>query len=180
MIDSVNTEAVLDASQFTVRQVTQADLPALEWEGEFIKYRRMYANIYRSTLTGRALMWLIETSAGKLIGQAFVMLKSGEQDAADGKNRAYLFAFRIKPPWRRQGIGTYLMHFIEDDLQSRGFRYLTLNVAKDNQNAIRLYRRLGYKVIGPRSGDWSFIDHEGKVQDVHEPAWRMMKRISKD
>lgn len=69
------------------------------------------------------------------------------------------------------------MNFIEDDLRHRGYKFVTLNVAKDNLDAQRLYRRLGYKVIGSRPGKWSYTDHEGKTHQVNEPAWRMMKRI---
>lgn len=125
-------------------------------------------------------MWVVESPHGEMIGQAFVMLKSGEREAADGERRAYLFAFRIKPAWRNQGVGSYLMHAVEDDLRQRGFQFLTLNVAKDNPDALRLYRRLGYRIIGSRPGKWSYKDHEGRVHHEHEPAWRMMRRIAVD
>jgi ribosomal protein S18 acetylase RimI-like enzyme len=72
------------------------------------------------------------------------------------------------------------MHFIEDDLDRRGFKFVTLNVAKDNPKALRLYRRLGYRIIGSRPGIWSYTDNEGRVQYVEEPAWRMMKRLKRD
>jgi ribosomal protein S18 acetylase RimI-like enzyme len=177
MINPSDLTLCFNMSDLVIRKVTKADLPSLEWDGEFIKYRRMYANIFHSTFTGNTLMWLIEIPGTETIGQAFVLLKSTEPDAADGATRAYFFAFRIKPHWQNKGIGSYVMQFIEEDLRRRGFKYLTLNVAKDNAGAIRLYERLGYKIIGPRSGLWSYKDHEGHVQRVNEPSWRMIKRI---
>jgi ribosomal protein S18 acetylase RimI-like enzyme len=65
-------------------------------------------------------------------------------------------------------------------LKQRGFKFVTLNVAKDNPNALRLYRRLGYRIIGSRPGVWSYKDHYGKIQYVEEPAWRMMKRLNRN
>ncbi len=177
MTDTESALPSFNTSDLLVRKINREDLDALEWGGEFLKYRRMYAEIFRASIAGKSLMWLVEIPGVDVLGQAFVLLKSVEMDAADGVNRAYLFAFRVKPPWQNRGIGQYLMHFIEQDLKERGFRYVTLNVARDNLDAIRLYQRLGYKIIGPRAGVWSFRDHEGRLQQVNEPSWRMMKRI---
>jgi len=172
--------ASIKLQDLTIRQVREEDLPALEWEGEYQKYQRMFASLYKESLSGRTLLWVVALPRGGLIGQTFVMLKSSELEAADGRNRAYIFAFRVKPAWRNCGIGQYLMHFVESDLSERGFKFVTLNVAKDNHSALRLYKRLGYKVIGSRPGNWTFRDHEGRLQHVHEPAWRMIKTLSKD
>ena len=169
--------SVSDPDSITFRLVTETDLIRLEWEGEFKKYRRMYAGLYRNMLTGTTLMWLIENGDGLVIGQTFIMLKSSEREAADGTNRAYLFAFRIRPTWRNLGIGTRLMDHVERDLLRRGFAYITLNVAKENPGARRLYERLGYKVTGAKPGVWSYRDDEGNIQHMVEPAWRMMKRL---
>ncbi len=38
------------------------------------------------------------------------------------------------------------MRFVECDLFERGYQYITLNVTKDNADAIRLYQRLGYLI----------------------------------
>ena len=70
-----------------------------------------------------------------------------------------------------------MMAHIEGDLLRRGFSYVTLNVAKENPDARRLYERLGYKVTGSKPGVWSYRDDEGNMQHMVEPAWRMMKRI---
>jgi ribosomal protein S18 acetylase RimI-like enzyme len=160
-----------------IREVQKTDLSALEWDGEYIMFRRMYANLYQNTLNGSTLMWIAENPQTGIVGQAFVLLKSVDPQAADGKTRAYVFSFRVKSIWRNQGIGHYLMDFVEQDLWDRGFKFVTLNVAKENPDALRLYERLGYKIIGSRPGNWSFVDHEGNLQVVNEPSWRMMKRI---
>lgn len=177
MVDNVNSQTAFNLEDLRISPVTRDDLPALEWDGEFKKYRRMYARLYRNTQTGTTLMWVVKTPAGEIIGQAFVMLKSGEREAADGKTRAYVFAFRVKSAWRGMGIGSHLMNFVETDLRRRSLKAVTLNVSKDNHDALRLYRRLGYRVTGSRPGVWSYTDHEGVVHHVNEPAWRMIKYL---
>ena len=164
----------------SIRQVNRLDLPKLEWDGLYWKFRNIFADLYRSSLSGRTLLWVVTHQGQKeeLIGQAFVLLKSNERDTADGKSRAYVFSFRVKDQWRNQGIGSYLMTFIEDDLRQRGFEYVTLNVAKENLAAQRLYRRLGYRVVGSRPGIWSYRDPDGKIHRVNEPSWRMIKNLS--
>ena len=140
------TDEKFRLENFPIRLVKQSDLPALEWDGEYLKYRRMFSELYRQSLAGKTLLWVIESPEGEIIGQAFVMLISSEREAADGKDRAYIFAFRVKERFRNRGIGSYLMQFTEKDLQDRGFKYVTLNVAKDNPDARRLYQRLGYEI----------------------------------
>ncbi|MFZ6031447.1 MAG: GNAT family N-acetyltransferase [Chloroflexota bacterium] len=158
-----------------IRLVTRDDLPELEWGGEYIHFRRLYAEAYRLSERGDTLMWLADLEAVGVIGQAFVSLRSGRAELSDGRSRAYVYAFRVKPPYRGQGVGTKIMETIEADLLRRGYQRVTLNVAKGNAGARRLYERLGYRVIGSDPGCWSYIDHQGRQQRVIEPAWRMEK-----
>jgi len=164
----------------TIRLVKRSDLLKLEWEGLYWKFRNIFADLYRSSLSGRVLMWVVaqQGPVEELIGQAFVVLKSSERDTADGKSRAYVFSFRVKDQWRNQGIGTHLMAFIEEDLRQRGYKQVTLNVAKDNLAAQRLYQRLGYRVVGSRPGIWTYRDPDGNLHRVNEPSWRMIKNLS--
>lgn len=177
MDDKPPSPSKIDLKSLNIRLVQERDLQALEWEGAYRKYRRMYARLYKDSQFGKILMWLVEIPLREIIGQAFVMLNSGERDAADGFTRAYIFAFRIKPGYRNNGIGTWLMAHVEKDLIERGFSFATLNVAKENPHARRLYERLGYKVIGSKPGIWSFRDDTGTIQHVNEPAWRMVKKL---
>jgi ribosomal protein S18 acetylase RimI-like enzyme len=177
MAENSRSEHTFSISDLIIRSVTHADLPGLEWGGEYWKFREMFARLYQNSLAGRTLMWVVVNSQSEQVGQAFVMLRSAETDAADGENRAYVFSFRVKDRWRNLGIGSHLMRFVEEDLRARGFKYITLNVAKDNQDALRLYKRLGYHVIDSRPGIWSFRDPDGIVHHVKEPSWRMIKRL---
>lgn len=160
-----------------IRHLEQKDLKELEWEGEFTHFRRLYSESYKRMQKGDTIMWVAELPGEGIIGQVFIQLDCARPELANGADRAYLYSLRIRPAFRNLGLGTRVIQTVEDDLRQRGYQYITLNVAKDNPRARRLYERLGYKVIGHEPGVWSYIDHEGSWQHVHEPAWRMLKEL---
>ena len=160
-----------------IRAVNKDDLLSLEWDGEYRHFRRLYAEIYQSACSGKAVMWIAELAGSGLVGQLFVQLTSSRSELADGKERAYIYGFRIKPDFRRQGLGRWMMEVAEQDLRKRHFSRVTLNVARDNPDARRLYEYLGYQVVALEPGKWSYIDHQGNRREVHEPAWRMEKNL---
>lgn len=161
-----------------VRLALRSDLPKLEWAGELVHFRNIFADAFKNSEEGTGLIWIVELAASGLIGQAIISLFSKRRDLSDGANRAYLYGFRVRPEFRSRGVGTLLLQTIEADLIDRGYRILTLNVARDNTAAQKLYERLGYRIVSPEAGEWSYLDHEGRRQDVHEPAWRMEKLLS--
>ena len=161
-----------------IRHLRQADLPALEWEGEYAHFRNLYADAFQRMQVGQALLWVAELPQVGVIGQVFLQLKiNGRPRLADGWRRAYLHSFRVRPEYRGRGIGTRMMQVVEADLQRRRFRFVLLNVTQDNQAAIDLYTRLNYEIVGEDAGKWSYLDQHGHVQYVHEPGWRMQKKL---
>jgi ribosomal protein S18 acetylase RimI-like enzyme len=162
-----------------VRSARQEDLIALEWDGEFTNLRRVYQEAYERMENGLSIMWVLDLPGSGIIGQAFVQLICGRPELADGMLRAYIYSFRVKPDFRNLGLGSMLLEFIETYLYGRGFRSVTLNVAKENVGALKLYQRHGYKVVAHEPGEWSYEDDKGLWQHVHEPAWRMEKSLVK-
>jgi ribosomal protein S18 acetylase RimI-like enzyme len=160
-----------------IRPIVRADLPALEWDGEFIHFRRLYSDVFRRVESGDGLMWVADFVGTGIIGQVFVSLSSNRPELSDGNRRAYVYGFRIRPQYRRKGIGTQMMKVVESDLAQRGYYWVTLNVAQDNPGALHLYEKLGYHVTGFEPGEWTYVDHMGKRQEVKEPAWRMQKAL---
>lgn len=158
-----------------IRHLRKSDLPALEWGGEYTHFRELYKNSFKNAEMGRSVLWVVEIRRIGVVGQLFVQLQSGRKELADGKERAYIYGFRIQPEYREKGIGTRMMKVAEQDIYSRGFSKITLNVSRDNPDARRLYERLGYRIVADEPGKWSFIDHEGRVRHIDEPSWRMEK-----
>lgn len=160
-----------------IRRMIRSDLPALEWGGEFAHFRRLYRDIFNNAAKGKATLWVADLQGVGVIGQLFVQISSARPELADGLTRGYIYGFRIQPLFRGNGLGTQMMDIAEADLSNRGFYWVTLNVAKENWRARRLYERLGYAVIGSEEGKWNYMDEKGIRHEVHEPAWRMEKRL---
>jgi ribosomal protein S18 acetylase RimI-like enzyme len=163
--------------QVEIRPVRQGDLRALEWEGEYSHFRRLYSDVFQSTTKGDALMWTADLPGIGLIGQLFVQLNAARKELADGKSRAYIYGFRVKPSYRGLGVGSCLLSAAEADLARREYRWISLNVGRQNEDALRFYKRYGYQVVAAEPGCWSYQDEHGRRHEVHEPAWRMEKRI---
>ena len=70
-----------------------------------------------------------------------------------------------------------MMQFVENYLRAKGFSWLRLNVAKDNEHAIEVYLHRGFKIMGPVSGTWKYQDENDRWHTVNEPAWRMIKEL---
>ena len=166
-------------AEVKIRQASQGDLPALEWEGAYTHFRRVYRRAFERSRRGAALLWVAENGAGLLLGQLFVLLKSEiDRDLADGLQRAFIHAFRVRPEYRRAGLGSRLMQHTEVDLLQRGFRWAFLHVARENELAIRFYERWGYRRLSQISGEWSYEDPQGLLRHESEPGWRMGKLLT--
>lgn len=161
-----------------VRHLTWDDLPALEWEGEYTRFRRVYRQVYERMSRGIGLMWGADLQGLGLIGQAFVQFKNrSTSKQTKAVKQAYIHSFRVRPAYRRAGVGAKIMDMIEGDLVKRGFESVSLNVNRQNFVARRLYSRRGYIVVKPDLGEWSYYDHNGVMQKMHEPGWRMKKLL---
>jgi len=163
--------------QMIIRQVRKEDLPAMEWDGEYAHFRRVYADAFYHMQRGHSVLWLAEMPGIGLLGQVFIQLVCDRPELADGSERAYLYSFRVKDHYRGKGIGSRMIQVIEGDLRQRGYKYLTLNVARDNTRAQQLYLRNGFRIIAPEPGIWSYMDEKGELHRVEEPAWRMEKYL---
>lgn len=165
-------------SRVQVRYLRKRDLRALEWEGQYKHFRRLYANTYRRATKGLAVLWVADLPGVGVIGQAFVQLHLEKRPhLADGKQRAYLHSFRVRPAFRRAGLGAKLLEAAEADLIRRGYSQVNLAVSKSNPDARRLYARYGYQVVGDDPGRWSYQDHRGVWRQVDDPSWRMSKML---
>ena len=59
----------------TIRLLREEDLPALEWDGEYIRYRKVYQEVYRNSQRGISLPYVAETPEDGIIGQVFLTRK---------------------------------------------------------------------------------------------------------
>lgn len=161
-------------AQAVIREATPEDLPALEWDGEYRHYRRLFARAMEEAQRGRRILLLAE-AGDRLAGQIFIQLATRASFAARGVASGYLYAFRVKRAFRSQGIGSQLLAEAEAVLRDRGYQRAVISVAKDNAAARRLYERHAYRVFTEDPGRWSYLDHQGTMRHVEEPAHVMEK-----
>lgn len=157
-----------------IREAEPADLPDLEWDGQYRHYRRLFARAMEEAQQGRRILLLAEVGE-RLAGQIFVQLNTRAAFASQGVRSAYLYAFRVKRPFRGRGIGSQLLQEAEQRLRQMGYGRVVISVARDNRAARRLYERHDYRIFAEDGGEWSYIDHQGVVRHVSEPAHVMEK-----
>lgn len=168
----------LTVDNLVIRELEERDLVALEWNGEFTHYRNLYRTIYGKTINGDIKMWVAEIAQIGIVGQLFLQYTYKEKNPHIAYDYVYFFSVRVKPQFRNRGIGTSLLRNAEQHSINKGFQYAMLFVARDNIRAKRFYENLGYCVICPIDGKWSYVNHLGKVVYVNEPSWKMLKRLT--
>lgn len=162
--------------QVIIRGAVEADLPALEWDGEYRHYRRVFRDTWADVQKGRRAM-LLAWAGEALLVQIFIQFASASALLADGARRGYLYALRVKPDWRRRGIGRQLVLAAEAELRARRYKVAVIAVAQTNAGARRLYEALGYRIFADDPGVWYYIDADGQRRRVAEPSWLMEKAL---
>ena len=105
-----------------IRLIRKSDLPALEWEGEFSHFRRLFAEAYQSAMLGRAVLWLAEIVEHELIGQLFVQLSSGRRNWRTALIGHTSTDFGSNRPIAAKGSGHVLLEVAEADLIERSYQ----------------------------------------------------------
>ncbi|MCK5646028.1 MAG: GNAT family N-acetyltransferase [Anaerolineales bacterium] len=161
---------------FIIRNACSEDLPALEWEGEYRIFRRLYRRAMNEAKRGHRIL-LVADLIGRLIGQIFIQLHTISADPKKLPKTGYFYSFRVRSEYRNLGVGTSLVSSAEDALRRGNFQRALIGVAKDNSDALRLYERLGYRIISEDPGEWSFIDDENEVRKIVEPTFILEKYL---
>ena len=103
---------------------------------------RMSRAQYRRHLdSDSALVLVASTSRHHFLGTAVVFFRKRSVVAR-------LYSLASHPDGRGQGTGTALIEAVETAARRRRCRVLRLEVRCDNQRAIALYERLGYRRLG--------------------------------
>lgn len=165
-----------ESLSYRIRELQKQDLPALEWDGVYQRYRRLYKLAWREAVRGRKLLLVAEVEH-EIVGQIFVQLNGHPADPMEKDHTGYLYSFRVKPAYRNQGIGSRLIQTAEQRLLEHGFKRVIIAVARDNCHAQRLYNRLGFTHLIDDPGQWSYIDDRGQLKFVDEPAYLLHKDL---
>jgi ribosomal-protein-alanine N-acetyltransferase len=104
----------------------------------WITLRRSYKDSFR-ILTDPVREIYLAAVRGQTAGFVILNMK--------GAFVGYIQTVCVFPEWRNTGIGTKLIDFAEERI-FRDSPNVFMCVSSFNQNALRLYERLGYRVVG--------------------------------
>jgi ribosomal protein S18 acetylase RimI-like enzyme len=99
----------------------------------------------------------IDLTLGQAYFHAYVIridgepVATGERYTFDGAS--YISSIGTRPSWRGRGFGEFITRALARDSIDAGLDLIYLGVYAENVRAIRLYERLGFEVLGPRSSD---------------------------
>lgn len=165
-----------DPSSVEIRPVMEADLPALEWEGQYTHFRKVYQHAFREAERGDRVLLVAEMD-GKLIGQIFIHLNAINLGTKLTVPTAYLHSFRVRDAYRSLGIGSKLLSHAEQAMRQLGIQLAVIAVSKANPRALGFYQKWGYSIFREDPGRWSYLDHKGRLQDVHDPSYLLQKEL---
>ena len=168
----------IQADDVTIRLLREEDLPALEWNGEYKRYRRIYREVFRNSQKGISFPLVAETSGDGIIGQVFLNQKEPNPKFTARSPYYFLSSFRVKPQFRGLGLGSRLLKECEKQVTLHRLRDIYLNCAVSNHRARWFYLEHGFQVIRIDDSDWSFVDDEGFVVTEHQHAYLMRKTVS--
>jgi ribosomal protein S18 acetylase RimI-like enzyme len=160
-----------------VRPAEETDLSAMEWEGEYLRYRRVYQHAMKEMKRGQRII-LVADAGEEIVGQIFIQLHIHRPEFRRGIPSVYFHAFRVRPAYRNHGVGTRLILEAETLVKEQGYKRAVIAAAHENPDARRLYERLGYRVFMSDLGHWSYVDHLGRLRTVLEPSDILEKRLT--
>lgn len=156
----------------TIRLCREADLPNLEWFGLYTPHREIILESFRQQQRGDGRMILADVN-GFPAGQAWL-------DFARRRHlmRATIWAVRVFPPFRGNGLGTRLMLAAERIAQEQGYLEAGLGVDRDNAAVLPFYERLGYVACGNERGRYSYRTPDGSLMRVPIDQWLLRKPLA--
>jgi ribosomal-protein-alanine N-acetyltransferase len=97
------------------------------WSKEFIQFniqlpeyiRKFYVAVKENKIVGYIVCWLSDKTA-------------------------HIYNISVKKDYQNQGIGSFLLEYLLEELKKIGFNTVVLEVRKSNSKAISLYKKFGF------------------------------------
>lgn len=149
------------AARIRLRRATVADADALcAFEQAAFSGDRMSRRQFRHHARAPSSDLIVATGGDQLLGYALLLRRHGLDSAR-------IYSVAVSAAARGQGLGTRLLGRMERIARSHELSEIRLEVRQDNDSAIRLYERRGYRRFGARL-------------DYYEDgcnAWRLSKSL---
>mgnify|MGYP002542872152 CR=1 FL=1 len=136
-----------------IRRGTSQDMLEF-WDGRYAAYAVPYAKRVES---GEQEVWMArDTKNGKWVGELHLRWKDEDAQLADGKETAYLLAFRVEPDYQGKGIGKQIMQRVLQRAVERGIYKINIGVDEEEEKNLRMYQKWGFD---KKVAESSFIDN---------------------
>ncbi|MGB1950417.1 MAG: ribosomal protein S18-alanine N-acetyltransferase [Marinobacter sp.] len=125
-----------------LRQATSDDLDALiELENRSFREDRISRRSFRRFLEMPRDRLIVANLDGALVGYCLVLMSAATR-------MARIYSVAVSPDARGRGVGEKLIREAEKEAVEADRIVMRLEVREDNESAIALYRRLGYRQFG--------------------------------
>ncbi len=144
------------------------DLKSL-WRNDNSPTQRYFVNGIEE---GNIEFWTVEDEEEKLlVGELYIFWNSEDKDEANGEDRAYICAFRIKEEYRGRGLGSKLMQRVLERVSGRGFQEATIGVDNDDAHRLsKMYKAWGFsELIKFKDIDEHYFDINNKPTHCEVP-----------
>ena len=141
-------------NQITIRQISQADIENLHSCLDSVARERKYLGFTqaapieetRKSLVEdmeRGVIRLIALNGAKVVGWCHI-----KPDRWEGFTHTGWLGMGVLKEYRRQGIGSALLHQALAEARNRGMERVELNVFASNLSAIHLYEKFKFEIEG--------------------------------
>ena len=144
ILNAKNTKDILDLI-FTCRKISPNELIKLKTLTPNLETWDKYYELRQKQFKDKELdIYIIEIN-NKPIGELTVNYISHDlKTEAIPNQRVYFEAFRLNKKYRGLGLGQYLMQYIVNDLENKGYYEFTIGVEDDNEVAKHIYFKYGF------------------------------------
>jgi GNAT superfamily N-acetyltransferase len=143
MIDGIHIRLATRTDQDAIKAIRAT----AHWSLEFTSFA------FTDMEMGRRVIYVAECDA-RPVGTAQLVLSGLNAEQTDGRSMAHLSDLAVLPAYRRRGIASLLVRYVEDVARERGFRVLTLEVDEDKPETEQMYARRGYAYCGRTISPW--------------------------
>ena len=116
-------------------------------------------NLFESELASSLARYVLALDGESVVGSCGIQSVAGEGSITN---------IAVHPAYRNQGIASALLEQIIDYARAQKLDFITLEVRESNINAINLYTKYGFELVGSRKGYYA---------DNHETALLMTKQF---
>jgi len=123
-----------------------ADLPAVQ-EIESLSFSNPWSDsTFRGEIQNKGIsfpMIIVRPQDGRVVG--YIMYwQIGDEVQINN--------VAVHPDFRGKGIGEAAMRLVLKEVREKGATFATLEVRVSNATAVRLYEKMGFKILGTRKG----------------------------